>query len=136
VKFLVDANVLSEVTKSRPSNIVIAWLRIQQDEMAIDPIILGEVRFGILRLAARRKRERLENWFAEGVSRLTCLPWTAATGARWAQLLEDLRKAGRAMPIKDSMIAATALRHDLTVVTRNERDFKTAGVQMLNPFVG
>jgi predicted nucleic acid-binding protein len=134
VKFLVDANVLSEVTGSRPIDIVIEWLRIQQGEMAIDPIILGEVRFGILRLPAGRKRVHLENWFAEGVSRLTCLPWTAATGERWAQLLEDLRKAGRAMPIKDSMIAATALRHDLTVVTRNERDFKAAGVRMLNPF--
>jgi predicted nucleic acid-binding protein len=135
VKFLVDANVLGEVTKLEPSVIVIEWLRLHQEEMAIDPIILGEVRFGILRLPAGRKRRLLEDWFVNGISRLTCLPWTAATGYRWAQLLEDLRKTGRAMPIKDSMIAATALCHDLMIVTCNEHDFKAAGVQMLNPFL-
>jgi hypothetical protein len=49
-------------------------------------------------------------------------------------LLDDLRKAGKAMPIKDSMIAATALRHDLIMVTRDVRDFEPAGLRLLNPF--
>ena len=52
-----------------------------------------------------------------------CLPWLAQTGVRWARLLADLRAARKAMPIKDSLIAATALVHDLVVVTRNTRDF-------------
>jgi len=72
--------------------------------------------------------------FTQGVQRIHCLPWEAATGLRWAQLLADLRAAGRAMPIKDSMIAATALSHSLTVVTRNTRDFLEAGVEVLDPF--
>jgi toxin FitB len=135
VKFLVDANVLSEVTKPQPRDVVLQWLQKHKGEIAIDPIILGEIRFGILRMSAGRKRQFLERWFADGVSRLHCLPWTAMTGRRWAQLLEDLRKAGKAMPIKDSLIAATALQHDLIIVTRNESDFKTAGLRLINPFL-
>jgi predicted nucleic acid-binding protein len=134
VKFLVDGNILSEVTKSEPKDIVIEWLLAHRDEIAIDPVILGEIRFGILRLTHGKKRQHLESWFANGISSLSCLPWTAATGHRWAQLLDDLRKAGKAMPIKDSMIAATALRHDLIMVTRDVRDFEPAGLHLLNPF--
>jgi len=62
------------------------------------------------------------------------LPWEAETGLRWAQLLASLRTAGRAMPIKDSLIAATALVHGLTVVTRNRVDFENAGLTIIDPF--
>ena len=61
-------------------------------------------------------------------------PDPTATGLRWAELLADLRARGRAMPIKDSLIAATALAHGLTLVTRNRRDFEAAGVSLLDPF--
>ena len=93
-------------------------------------VILGEVRFGILLLARGRRRSRLERWFDVGVQRLHCLPWDAATGLRWAELLADLRVSGRAMPIKDSLIAATALVHRLIVVTRNRSDFETTEVEI------
>jgi predicted nucleic acid-binding protein len=66
--------------------------------------------------------------------RLHCLPWDSETGLRWAQLLASLRAAGRAMPIKDSLIAATALVHGLTVVTWNRADFEKAGLQIIDPF--
>jgi toxin FitB len=66
--------------------------------------------------------------------RISCLPWDTATGLRWAKLLADLRAAGRSMPVKDSLIAATALEHDRVVVTRNGRDFANAGVRLLDPF--
>ena len=97
-------------------------------------VILGEVRFGILMLPAGKRRKRLERWFNEGVQRLHCLPWDAMTGLRWAELLASLRRSGRAMPIKDSLIAATALHHDLIVATRNTRDFVKTGVRVINPF--
>lgn len=134
MKYLVDANVLSEPTKPAPEPKVVAWLRENEREIAVDPIILGEVRFGILRLRKGKKRARLEAWFDAGVERLNCLPWDAPTGLRWAQLLADLRAAGRAMPIKDSLIAATALVHGLTVVTRDRADFASAGVAIVDPF--
>ena len=132
--YLVDANVLSEATKATPAARVVAWLRQNEPEIAIDPVILGEIRFGIHLLPAGRRRRRLERWFKQGVARLTCLPWGAETGLRWAKLLADLRAAGKAIPIKDSLIAATALVHKLVVVTRNTRDFRDAGVKVLDPF--
>jgi predicted nucleic acid-binding protein len=131
--YLVDANVLSEATKPEPDARVVEWLRQHQAEIAVDPIILGELRFGILLLAHGTRRSRLERWFADGVQRLQCLPWDAAIGLRWAELLATLRASGRAMPIKDSLIAATALANDLAIATRNRRDFEAAGVALVDP---
>jgi predicted nucleic acid-binding protein len=135
VTYLVDANVLSESTKPNPSATVVDWLRANERELAVDPIILGEVRFGIHLLSPGKRRRRLERWFEQGVATLVCLPWDAATGLRWAELLADLRRAGLAMSVKDSMIAATALVHRLTVATRNLKDFRKAGVKAIDPFV-
>jgi len=134
VKYLVDANVLSEPTKAKPDPGVVAWLRAHEHDIVVDPIILGEMRFGILVLPRGRKRTALERWFDAGVQRLHCLPWEAETGMRWAALLARLRTAGKAMPIKDSLIAATALLHDLTMATRNRVDFEKAGVTIVDPF--
>jgi len=134
VIYLVDANVLSEATKPAPDAKVIAWLRRNERQMAVDPIILGEIRFGIHLLAAGTRRSRLDKWFEEGIARIVCVPWDALTGLRWAKLLVDLRKSGRSLPIKDSLIAATALVHGFIVVTRNTRDFRKAGVKVLDPF--
>ena len=134
MKYLVDADVLSEPTKPAPDLRVVEWLRRNEREIAVDPIILGEVRFGILLLRRGKKRARLGRWFDAGVRRLHCLPWERETGLVWAELIANLRVRGRAMPIKDSLIAATALAHDLVVVTRNRADFEKAGVNMIDPF--
>jgi len=136
VKYLVDANVLSEPTRPAPQPAVIAWLRRHERTIAVDPVILGEIRYGILRLPRGRRRARLEQWFAEGVRKLQCIPWEAETGLRWAELLARLRASGRALPVKDSLIAATALANRLTVVTRNVTDFEKAGCPVIDPFEG
>jgi predicted nucleic acid-binding protein len=135
VTYLVDANVLSEATKATPDAKVVAWLKRNESELVVDPIILGEIRFGIYLLPAGKRRRRLEQWFKKGVAKLTCLPWTAEIGLRWAELLADLCRAGRAIPVKDSLIAASALAHDSVVVTRNIRDFRNAGAKVFDPFV-
>jgi predicted nucleic acid-binding protein len=134
VRFLVDANVLSEATRPEPDPGALEWLSRHESEIAVDPIILGEIRFGIFLLPAGKRRERLERWFQDGVERIHCLTWESTTGLRWARLLAELRASGQSMPVKDSLIAATALVYGLTVVTRNRRNFEKAGVEIVDPF--
>jgi predicted nucleic acid-binding protein len=135
VRYLVDANVLSEPTKPEPAPRVVAWLRAHGPGINVNPVILGELRYGILILPKGKKRATLESWFDAGIGRLHCLPWDAETGLQWAELLARLRSAGKAMPIKDSLIAATAVVHGLAVVSRHRADFANAGVQVVDPFV-
>jgi predicted nucleic acid-binding protein len=134
VNYLVDADVLSEGTKSRPARQVIEWLGAHDTQLVVNPVILGELEYGILLLPAGRKRNKLLDWLRGGVEKLNVIEIDAATGAVWAQLLADLKRKGRAMPIKDSLIAATARQHGLTVATRNVADFRYAGVPIVNPF--
>ena len=136
MKYLVDANVLSEPTKPTPDPRVVEWLRTHEPDIVVDPVILGELRFGILILPKGKKRTALERWFDAGAGRLHCLLWDADTGLKWAELLARLRKNGKTMPIKDSLIAATAVVHGLAVATRNRVDFAKAGVQVVDPFYG
>jgi hypothetical protein len=136
VTYLVDANVLSEPTKPSPDARVVRWLRRNEKRLVVNPIILGELQFGILLLAAGRRRRRLEQWFEAGARRFQCVPLDAATGLRWAELLARLRASGLGMPLKDSLIAATALVRGLVVATRNRADFEKAGVRVADPFLG
>ncbi|MCC6233945.1 MAG: PIN domain-containing protein [Verrucomicrobiales bacterium] len=132
--FLVDANVLSEPTRPTPDPRVLAWLRAQELNLVVNPMSLGEIEYGILLLPTGRRRKRLERWFAAGVERLTVLDFDRATGSRRARLMADLRRKGRSIPIKESLIAATSLVHGLTVATRYTQDFVPAGVRIFNPF--
>ena len=92
------------------------------------------MRFGILLLPMGRRRGILENWFEQVVRRIECLAWDSRTGGRWAELLAQMRRAGTTMAIRDSLIAATALTHALTLATRNVDDFAACGVSLVNPF--
>ncbi|HEV2971052.1 MAG TPA: type II toxin-antitoxin system VapC family toxin [Pirellulales bacterium] len=132
--FLVDVNVLSEATKPRPSQLALDWLDRNRSELSVNPIILGELEYGILRLPVSHNRTKLLDWFTAGLTRLSTWPIDRETGHVWAGLLARLVRKGRAMPVKDSLIAATALQHQLTVATRNTRDYKHAGVRLVNPF--
>ena len=132
MKYLVDANVLSEPTKPEPNSAVVQWLIDHESKLAVSSIVLGELEYGILILPAGRRRRRLESWFAAGAEMLRVLDFDRE--AEWSRMLARLKRNGRAMPVKDSLIAATALANGLTMVTRNLVDFKNAGVDVLDPF--
>jgi predicted nucleic acid-binding protein len=133
--YLVDANILCVPTKARPDAKVVAWLSANERDFVVDSVILGEIAIGILVLPRGRKRAQLERWFEAVADRIDCLAWDAAVSRRWAQLVADLRKKGDTLPVLDSMIAGTALTHDLTIATHDVRDFQKAGVRVLDPFV-
>jgi predicted nucleic acid-binding protein len=134
VKFLVDADVLSEATKPQPKAKVVDWLRRHDTDLIVNPIVLGELEYGILLLPAGRRRKQLLDWFAAGTQQLNVVEIDSETASVWAKLLADLKRKGKAMPVKDSLIAASAKRHGLTVATGNTADFRHAGVPVVNPF--
>jgi predicted nucleic acid-binding protein len=133
--YLVDANILSEPTKLRPNAKVVAWLSENEKDFVVDSLILGEIAIGILVLPRGRKRTQLERWFDAVVERIDCLPWDAAISRRWAQLVADLRRKGQTLLLLDSVIAATALAHGLTVATHNVSHFQLAGAPVVDPFL-
>jgi predicted nucleic acid-binding protein len=132
--YLVAANVMSEPTNRVPSSKVVDWLSANEGNLVVDSIILGELCVGILALPRGRKRTQLEQWFDDVAQTIDCLLWDGTISRRWAKLVVDLKQKGDKLPLLDSMIAATALRHELTVATRNTRDFERAGVKVLDPF--
>jgi predicted nucleic acid-binding protein len=131
---LVAANMISEQTKRVPSGKVVDRLSTNEGNLVVDSIVLGELCIGILALPRGRKRTQLEQWFDDVAQTIDCLPWDGTISRRWAKLVVDLKQTGVKLPLLDSMIAATALHHELTVATRNTRDFQRAGVKVLDPF--
>jgi toxin FitB len=134
MRYLVDANVLSEPTKPAPETSVIDWLRNHESDLVVDSIILGELCIGVQSLPGGRRRVRLEQWFETLAEAVECLPWDISVSRRWARLVVDLKRKGDPVPLLDGMIAATALTHGLTVATRNVLDFRKTGVKVVDPF--
>ncbi len=132
--YLVDANVLSEPTRPAPNSKLVEWLTRHESELVVDSIVLGELFLGVLALPAGRRRTQLERWLETVAQTIECLAWDATVSQRWARLVVGLRRRGQTMPLLDGMIAATALEHDLTLATRNVRDFRNAGVKVVDPF--
>ncbi|HRQ88242.1 MAG TPA: type II toxin-antitoxin system VapC family toxin [Bacteroidia bacterium] len=132
--YLVDVNVLCEPTKRCPHESVQRWLDRHEAEIAVDPIIMGEIWHGILRLPAGNRKERLRVWFQALQSHMPCLEWTLDMAVIWAEICDHVQSSGFTLTVPDTMIAATAKRHGLIVATRNVSDFTRCGVPVVNPF--
>ncbi|SRR5216684_4726436 len=137
--FLIDTNVLSEYNRpGNPNAGVKHWLETTARELQyVSVITLAEIEKGIELLPAGKRRTQLELWFKQELE-----PWffgrvlyvDRQVASRWASLVAQGMRAGRPLPTIDSLIAATALAHDLTIVTRNVRDFQSTGVATIDPW--
>ncbi|MDE0203939.1 MAG: type II toxin-antitoxin system VapC family toxin [Rhodospirillaceae bacterium] len=136
-RYLLDTNIISNVTKAAPSEPLLAWMAEQiDDDLFISSLTIAELRRGILEMPADRRRDRLEAWFAgaEGPLALFArrvLPFDEAAGLVWARLMAEGRATGRPRSALDTIIAATAEANGCVVVTDNEKDFP--GVETFNP---
>ncbi len=138
MSYLLDACVLSEFTRRQPERKVVEWVS-NADELAlyISVISIGEIQKGITRLPGSPRKDELAKWLRSELmprfgDRLLVLD--AGILLDWGDLLARIEAAGRKMPAINSLIAATALHHDLILVTRNQADFEPSQVKIVNPW--
>lgn len=134
MKYLVDANLLCEPTKPQHVQKAVDWLQANVVDCVTDAVVMGEIWQGIDKLPAGSRRANLEAWFVGLRSRVHCLDWTLDVAVAWGALLNEIRRSGFTVGIKDTMIAASAKHHGLIVATRNVADFARCGVPVINPF--
>ena len=136
--FLLDTNIPSELIRTRPEPRVEKWVFAQDEQsLHLSVVSIGELRRGLVVLPAGKRRSELERWFENDlVPRFQgrILPVTQSIADRWGVLDGECQLKGAPLNTADGMIAATAVEHDLTVVTRNVRDFAGLGVQIFNPW--
>jgi predicted nucleic acid-binding protein len=136
--FLLDTNVPCELTRPRSDSNVEKWLGDANDDLLyLSVVSLGEIYKGLAILPLSRRREQLQDWLEE-----TLRPWfggrilpiSETIARRWGTLAGECQIQGRSLKLADGLIAATALEHNLSVVTRNVRDFEGLGLQVINPW--
>jgi predicted nucleic acid-binding protein len=139
-RYLLDTNIISNVTKPTPSAALLAWMAEQADsELFISALTVGEIRRGLLEKPKGKKRAVLEAWFAcpDGPQALFAgrvLPFDEKAGLIWARLMADGAAKGRPRSALDMIIAAVAEANGCLVVTDNEKDF--TGLKFVNPLRG
>ena len=135
MSFLVDTCALSELVKPKPSSDVSDWFDAAAPEaLFVSVLTLGEIRKGVEKLEGGRRRARIATWLETALPAWfedRVLPVDAGVADEWGRLMARLP---RPIPAIDSLIAATAIRHRLAIVTRNESDFAASGVDILNPW--
>lgn len=138
MSFLLDTCVISELAKPNVEAKVRNWaLSNSEQDLYISALALGELQKGALRLPDGVKKSDLLTWLHHDLIKRfnkRILPFDGQVALRWGEMLAQLEKQGKPMPVVDGLIAATALHHQLTVVTRNTRDMEASGVALLNPW--
>jgi predicted nucleic acid-binding protein len=135
VSYLIDTNVLSELRRKRPNAAVVQWFTQRPARsLYLSVLTLGEIRKGIEGVSEAKRRAALIDWLEVDLPNFftgRVLGMDTAVADRWGRLLGQ---AKRPLPAVDSLLAATALSHDLTLVTRNLKDFNVGGLNVFNPW--
>jgi predicted nucleic acid-binding protein len=138
VNLLLDTNVLSEVQRPAPDLNVLGWLdAVDEDRVFITVASIAELRRGIVLMEDGRRRAALAAWLADDLPARFAgrmVPIDRAVAERWGDLMAQSRRSGVALSVMDGFFAATALANNLTLVTRNIRDFTPFGVPLFNPW--
>lgn len=138
MSFLLDTCVVSEIAKATVDAKVTAWANSRNElDFYISALTLGELQKGAKRLAEGRKKALLLAWLHDDLIKRFAdrvLPVDQAVALRWGEMQAQLEQQGKPMPAIDGLIAATALHHQLTVVTRNTRDMAASGVTLFDPW--
>ncbi len=137
MNYLLDTCLLSEFMKPRENRNVIEWFDSQNDEtLYISVLAIGEIRKGIKKLGTSKRAGELNSWLESVVVRFDTriLAFDITIANRWGDLKAELESKGRSMPVIASLIAATALARDLTLVTRNTQDFASTTVKIFDPW--
>jgi len=136
--FLLDTNCISELVRSKPEPRVLEWIDAADERLLyLSVLTLGEIRKGVASLPASQRRTRLEIWLevellARFAGRIIGIDGKIAD--RWGLLAADAKRSGRPLSAVDGLLAATALHHDLSIVSRNAVDFEITHVPVVNPW--
>ncbi|MDO8813496.1 MAG: type II toxin-antitoxin system VapC family toxin [Gallionella sp.] len=135
MSYLLDTNVISELVRPKPAKAVLAWFEnIPSEALHISVLTLGEIRKGIENMPDGTRREKLRLWLEHELADwfdTRVLTVDIPVADRWGRLLAQI---GRPVPSIDSLLAATALHHELRLVTRNQKDFDYPGLEVINPW--
>lgn len=139
MRLLLDTNVLSEVTRPNPDMRVLAWLdQLDEDRSFVSIISIAEIRRGIALMDNGRKRDALVEWLARDLPQRferRIIPVDEPVALAWGDLMGRAKRSGRGLSSMDGLIAATAVAHDLTLATRNTRDFEGFGIELIDPWI-
>jgi toxin FitB len=138
VRYLLDTNVISELVARQPDQAVLTWIEaLDQTAVYLSVITIGEIHRGIERLPESAKRDRLRAWLTDDLlvrfgDRI--VPIDVGVMIAWGSMVARLIREGRPLSAMDSLIAAQAIHHGYSLVTRNESDFRDTGVNVMNPW--
>ena len=138
MKYLLDTNIISELIKPTPNSNVVSFLdSLNEDDIFISVITVGEIQFGIQKLPNSKKKEQLLSWLhADLLARFhnKVVDIDVETMLLWGEVSQQLKAKGTPMPIMDLLIAATCLKGNYILITRNEKDFAHLDIAIINPF--
>ena len=137
MSYLLDTCFLSEFVKQEPSKLVLGWMEQQNEQnLYISSITWGELQRGVAKLPFSHRKSDLTVWLNQMKESFSSriLPISVAVSEQWGLMTADLESRGLAMPLMDSLIAATARHYQMTLVTRNVNDFKDTQLQLINPW--